>query len=142
MNLRIAMAILGGRCMSRRGIDRPPAEPPEVVSLSTDDCAGYEVYTRQILVDEPSVRPELTCMQRYRSTIQASAAWRTDVFSVEGVPASDAQVSIKEVNGRTAMGLLGLAVGGLGWARTGRAGRHFLKHGWIDWAATRSPMES
>ncbi|NIN64240.1 MAG: hypothetical protein GTO63_05980, partial [Anaerolineae bacterium] len=36
-------------------------------------------------------------------------------FSIEGVPASDAQVAIKEVNGRTALNLYGFAVGGLGY---------------------------
>ena len=51
-------------------------------------------------------------------------------FSIEGVSASDAQMAIKEVNGRTALYLFGLVVGGLSYGE--RLEPASIAEAWMD----------
>jgi CubicO group peptidase (beta-lactamase class C family) len=130
VNFQIATTILEQALKVKTGIERPPGEPPDVVSLSTDELLSYEgLYTTDL--GWMTIRSDGTDL--YADAMGQSfklLPHGEGRFSIEGVPASDAQVAIKEVNGRTALNLYGFAVGGLGYGE--RLQPTSVPQAWMD----------
>jgi hypothetical protein len=111
VNFQIATTILEQALKVKAGIERPPAEPPDVVSLSTDERLSYEgLYTTDL--GWMNIRSDGTDLfadamgQSFKLLPHGEGR-----FSIEGVSAFDAQVAIKEVNGRTALYVYGQLFG-------------------------------
>jgi CubicO group peptidase (beta-lactamase class C family) len=130
INFKIATTILEEALKVKAGIERPPAEPPDVVSLPTDELLSYEgLYTTDL--GWMNIRSDGTDL--YADVMGQSfklLPHGEGRFSIEGVSARDAQVTIKEVNGRTALNLYGLAVGGLGYGE--RLEPTSISEAWMD----------
>ena len=112
---QIATTILEQALEVKAGIGRPSADPPDVVSLSTDELLSYVgSYTTDL--GWMNIRSDGTDL--YADVMGQSfklLPHGEGRFSIEGISWSDAQVAIKVVNGRTALKLYGFAIGGLGF---------------------------
>ena len=126
----IASSILEQALKVKTGIERPVAEPPAVISLSEDEQQSYVgLYTTDL--GWMTVRSD-------GSDLYADAIGQTfkllphgeGRFSLEGVSENDAQVTIKDVNGRTAVKFYGLAVGGLSYGE--RLAPTNISKAWMD----------
>ena len=110
INFQIAIAILQQALKVKIGIEPPPAEPPAVITLTADELLSYEgLYTTNLgWLNIHSDGTDLAAdALRQSFKLLPHGEGR---FSLEGVRPSDAQIVIKEVNGRTAVYLYGLVV--------------------------------
>jgi hypothetical protein len=110
VNFQIAITILEQALKVKTGIEPPPAEPPAVVALTAEELRSYEGnYTTNL--GWMNIRSDGTDL--YADALGQSFKLLPHGggrFSLEGVSPSDAQMVIKEVNGRTAVYLYGLVV--------------------------------
>jgi len=109
-NFQIAIAVLQQALKLKAGIAPPAAEPPQVVSLPAAEQPNYTgLYTTDIgWMNIHSDGADL-----YVDALGGSFKLLPHGggrFSLEGVSPSDAQMVIREVNGRTAVYLYGLFV--------------------------------
>jgi CubicO group peptidase (beta-lactamase class C family) len=115
VTFQIATQILEQALKVKVGLERPAVEPPAVVPLPADEQRRYEgLYTTDL--GWMAIRSE--GIDLYADVMGQSfklVSHGEGRFSIEGVSISDAQVSIKEVDGRTAVNFYGFAVGGLGY---------------------------
>jgi hypothetical protein len=115
INFQIATVILEQALEVKTGIERPMAEPPDIVSLSADELLSYVgIYTTDL--GRMDIREEGDNL--YADVLGQSFKLLPHTegrFSIEGINWSDAQLTIKAVNGRTALKFYGFAVGGLGF---------------------------
>jgi hypothetical protein len=130
VNFQIATTVLEQALAAKAGIERPPGESPDVVALSTDELLSYEgLYTTDL--GWMNIRSDGTDL--YADVMGQSfklLPHGEGRFSIEGISWSDAQVAIKEVNGRTALNLYGFAVGGLGFGE--RLEPSTVPEAWMD----------
>ena len=109
-NFLIAIAILQQALKVKAGIEAPAVEPPSVVPLSADEQLSYPgLYTTDmgwitIRTDGSGLYADVASMGQSFKLLPHGDGH----FSFEGVSPSDVQMVIKEVNGRTAMYLVGL----------------------------------
>jgi CubicO group peptidase (beta-lactamase class C family) len=115
ITFQIAAQILEQALRVKTGLERPATQPPAVVPLTADEQRSYAgLYTTDL--GWMAVRSEGTDL--YADVMGQSfklVPHGEGRFSIEGVSLDDAQVSFKEVNGRTAVNFSGFAVGGLGY---------------------------
>jgi CubicO group peptidase (beta-lactamase class C family) len=111
VDFQLASTILEKALKAKTGIEQPQAAPEKVVSLSPDELRGYEgFYTTDL--GWMKIRSDGTNLvadvmgKPYKLLPHGEGR-----FSVEGVSASDAQVTIQESNGRTAISVVGFAFG-------------------------------
>ena len=115
VNFQIATTILERALEVKAGIERPLADPPDIVSLSTGELVGYAgLYTTDlgwmnVRVDGANLYADLFG-QSFKLLAHSEGR-----FSIEGLDWSEAQLTIRTVDGRTALKLYGFAVGGLGF---------------------------
>jgi CubicO group peptidase (beta-lactamase class C family) len=130
VSLQVAATILQQALELKTGIERPAAEPPDIVSLSADESLSYAgIYTTDlgrmdIQADGDNLIADIFG-QSFKLLPRGEGR-----FSIEGLDWSDAQMTIKEVNGRTALKFYGFAVGGLGFGE--RIEPATVSEAWMD----------
>ncbi len=110
---QIAMTVLEQALELKTGLEKPAVVAPEVVSLSARELLRYagryttDLGRMDIRVDGDDLYADLFG-QSFRLLPHSEGR-----FSIEGLDCSDAQLTIRTVDGRTALKLFGLAIGGL-----------------------------
>ncbi|NIB38424.1 serine hydrolase [Pseudomaricurvus alkylphenolicus] len=110
---QIAVEVLAQALAVKAGLEKPETKIPEVISLTSDQAVSYKGrYTTDagpmdIRVDGDHLYVDLL------GTSFKLIPHSDGRFSVEGLPWSEAHITIRTVDGRTAIKIMGGAVGGL-----------------------------
>lgn len=113
--IKIAPTVLAQALAVKTGIEKPEVEVPDVISLTNNETISYVgKYTTDlgqmgIRVDSDDLYADLM------GTSFKLIPHSDGRFSIEGLPWSEAQMTIRTVDGRTVLKLFGMAVGGLGY---------------------------
>ncbi len=112
---QIAETVLQQALAVKTGLEKPEVETPEIISLSAGESDSYagryttDLGRMDIRVDGEDLYADLF------GTSFKLLPHPEGQFSIEGLPWSEAQMTVRTVDGRTVLKLFGFAVGGLGY---------------------------
>ncbi len=128
--IKIAPTVLAQALAVKTGMQVPELEAPDTISLTINETLSYagryttDLGQMDIRVDGDYLYAEL--METSFKLIPHSDGR----FSIEGLPWSQAQMTIRRVDSRTVLKLFGMAVGGLGYGE--RIEPSPVSRAWMD----------
>ncbi|MBC8279871.1 MAG: beta-lactamase family protein, partial [Chloroflexi bacterium] len=127
---QIATTVLEQALAAKTGLEKPKVEAPEVISLSANESNSYTGrYTTSLGRMDVRVDGDDLYVDVLGTSFKL-LPHPEGQFSIEGLPWSEAQMTIRTVEGRTVLKLFGFAVGGLGFGE--RIEPSPVPQAWLD----------